>query len=811
MRLSFLMCFAWFFIIGTPDLTAQQFLEKHNELGVQGFAAGTYGSGISLYDWNKDGFDDIVVLSKDSLPAFYLNNQNGFERVYFSGVNVSNDLKSVVWADINNDGNPDLSFNSFNGGLKLYLNNGDFSFTDITDSSGVFQSATDWGFGISWADINNDGFLDLFVANYNFDVAESGPNHLYKNNGDLTFSDITISAGINSSNEPTFMGVWFDYNNDNKNDLLILNDRTPFPNYLHKNQGNFQFADVSQSSELMDYMDSMTGTVGDFNNDGYLDVYVSNTPFSGNKLYRNYQNGTFIDVAGDFNLRVFNWCWGATWVDYNNDTFQDLFVVTQPFLGNASVGNHYLFRNNNGTFDWQVSAGFAGSAGATFSTARGDFNNDGHPDLVTHSYAPLGIELWMNQIQTGNYLKVALEGVISNRDAVGARVTVYAGGISQTRFTLCGEQFISQNSQWQHFGLGNINNIDSLVVLWPSGQHDIFYNISPNQSLQIIEGSSITNQIAITQGSSFLCPGDSVILDGGNWSHYQWSTGDTTRFLTLFNTDSVYLTVQNSDGFSILADPVLVSQYSIPIYSVNQVNPSCFGANDGQIEIEPNTTNLYNILWENGTSGFINAALSDAKYHFTIFYEQGCTLSDSAYLFAPQLLQLDSIVVTLTDGFNVNCVNSYSLDAYSSGGTQPYSQTWNLFYYGELIPYLIIENQDQICVSPSQNSRVLCHVIDANFCIDSSEINIPGLVNIVHLESRVSLFPNPFESQINIHSASSISDVVLMDVLGRSIELNIERNSETSVMLNTVNLAKGIYIVRINLDTRWFNYRIQKK
>ena len=379
-----------FFLVCNYSIAiSQHFQEMSSELGVDFFASGEYGSGLSVHDWNEDGFDDLVLLCKDSLPAFYLNNQNGFTRVFFDGITISNDIKSVCWVDINNDGALDLSFNSHLGGPTIYLNQGDFSFVDITESSGIVQRITDWGFGHNWGDFDHDGDLDLFVANYNWIDFDDGFNHIYRNNGDLTFNEVSEEIGVNFLKEPTFIGLWLDFNNDNLTDLFVLNDRNQYVNYLYVNTGNDNLSSQGDQTNFNIIMDSMCATAGDYDNDGYFDMYVTNTPQFGNRLFKNNPIGAFQETSALLGLQMFEWSWGSVWIDVQNRGWQDLFVVTQPNIPFDRPGRHFLFTNTTQSFELSQGAGFEGSEDWTFATARGDFNNDGKPDLVTHSYNPL--------------------------------------------------------------------------------------------------------------------------------------------------------------------------------------------------------------------------------------------------------------------------------------------------------------------------------------------------------------------------------------------------------------------------------------
>jgi hypothetical protein len=790
---------------------SQQFIGMQNIIDISGFASGTYGSGVSLYDWNKDGYDDITLLGTGVPPKFYLNTGGQFQEVFFNGIQIANEIKSVTWIDMNNDGFPDLAFNSFNGGLKLYKNNGDFTFSDFTSSAGVVESDTDWGFGISWADYDTDGYLDLFVANYNSDWGQPGPNHLYHNNGDFTFNDVTAQLGIDTSNAATFMGIWFDYNNDNLVDLLVLNDRVLYQNFLYKNIGNGQFLDVSQESGSNVYMDPMSGTIGDFNNDGWFDYYVTNTPTNGNKLFRNSINGTFVDVGAGLNSRIFQWCWGATWVDYNNDTFQDLFVVSQPYTGNGSIGNHYLLKNTGSTFDWQVSAGFAGSTGATFATARGDFNNDGHPDLITHSFAPLGVEVWYNQIQTGNYLKVALEGVLSNRDGIGAKITAYTGTTKQARFTLCGEQYISQNSQWQHFGFGSISTIDSLVVLWPSGHIDKFFGVNTNQSLRIKEGSSITNQISVVSGNVQFCPGDSIILDGGNWSTHNWSTGQSTRYISIHQSETVSLIVTNQVGVEIVSDTLVISASIVPQYAVEIDMPLCFDNNNGGIQILADSSqNINSVVWNTNQTGTSVSGLNAGVYSLMMNYGFGCSLVDTIELHNPPEIQLTEIVSSIQSEVNSECPSTYSITANAIGGSGGYIFNWE-FYLGNNSSPFLIETGDTIHCIPTNDIRVACKVIDSKFCTDSLSAHLDLVLGFDSNINQFYVFPNPFNDILTVQSSCVLKKLTLLDLSGKELFVKSDIQNTFVNLMDTQELKSGLYLLKIESEFGVTYKKVQKK
>lgn len=794
-------------LIFNSSLYSQHFQEMSEELGINYFAAGEYGSGLSLYDWNEDGFDDVVLLCKDSVPAFFLNNHTGFSRVYFEGITINNDIKSVCWVDINNDGALDLSFNSHLGGPTIYLNQGNFTFVDITESTGIAQRTTDWGFGHCWGDFDHDGDLDLFVANYNWIDFDDGFNHIYRNNGDLTFDEVSFDIGVDVLKEPTFIGLWLDYNNDNLTDLFVLNDRNQYVNYLYVNTGNDVLSSQGEQTNFSIIMDSMCATAGDYNNDGYFDMYITNTPGFGNRLFKNNELGAFQETAANLGLQMFEWSWGSVWIDVQNRGWLDLFVVTQPNIPFERPGRHFLFTNTTQSFELAQNAGFEGSEDWTFATARCDFNNDGKPDLITHSYDSLGTEIWINDSEdVGNYLKVRIKGTISNIEGIGSRIELLSSFGNQYRYTFCGEQYISQNSQWQHFGLGEMSTIDSLVVKWPSGVIDYYLNVPANQQLVLTEGETYMNQILVSEGALVFCEGDSVILSGGgNYESYQWSTGDSTKFITVSQSDTISLVVM--DGLlPVNSDTVITQALPIPVGDYLIQNPLCAGANSGSIELVLNT-NFDNLqfLWQDGSTEQNRFDLPSGNYSVEVSYNQRCPQVLDFLLENPEPFLLDSIIYNLNTE-NELCANSYTIQSFYQGGTSPYIINWEV--RDESGMDLINSYQGEIldCVSAEEARWVKCVIVDSLGCLDSLSILTAPIVSVQELNNDFKVFPNPSKDVLNIQCKLAINRIQVFNEFGIvKIENKLEENTK-AVKLSLANLKPGNYILAIHHSSNPITY-----
>ena len=277
----------WFFFIiiffTKPSFSQLQFADVAVAKGVNtNYGFSVYGGGVSFVDFNDDGWDDLTLTTDGNQSIVFLQNNSGtFSQVSFSGINIQSEAKQVLWIDYDNDGDKDFFVTSNVGENKLYNNNGSFVFTDVTASSGLF-TADLFSYGATFGDIDNDGDLDLLICNREGD--SSAYNYLYRNDNGI-FTDITVSSGITIEPDLTFLASFFDYDNDGDQDLYVINDKED-SNILYQNDGSGQFTDVSSTSDAGIIIDAMSCTIGDYNADGWFDIYVTNTEM-GNYLLHN--------------------------------------------------------------------------------------------------------------------------------------------------------------------------------------------------------------------------------------------------------------------------------------------------------------------------------------------------------------------------------------------------------------------------------------------------------------------------------------------------------------------------------------------
>ena len=500
------------------------------------------GCGCAFLDYDNDGWIDILVLGGSTLTGpdpgitnrLYHNNRDGT----FRDITVAAGLTRMGWAcgvcvgDYNNDGYDDL-FISYWGRNVLYRNNGNGTFTDVTREAGLLGTATRWGTGCTFVDCDRNGYLDLFVSNYvDFDYAKAprpgeksycffqgmpvncgprglpfGRHTLYHNNGDGTFSDVSVAAGISGvRGNYGLTAVAADFNDDGWPDIYVACDSSPSLLFMNNHDGTFSEEGGVRGVAYSDDGQEQAGmgvAVGDYDGAGHLDIFKTN--FAGDLpvLYRNLGKALFEDATRASGLAVDNRfvCWGAGLEDLDNDGWQDIAVATghiypdfeRRFPDSPYKSPMLLYRNlGHGLFEELFDE--AGTAILTPHSSRGvafgDFDNDGDIDMlvVNLGEAP---SLYRNDVSGRNHwIKIRPDGTTSNRSAIGARIEVVANGIRQMKEQLSQSSFLSCNDFRLHFGLGNALAAD-VAVRWPSGQRQTFNALKADQLYTVKEGTGI--------------------------------------------------------------------------------------------------------------------------------------------------------------------------------------------------------------------------------------------------------------------------------------------------------------------------------
>jgi hypothetical protein len=642
------------------------------------------GNGLSFYDFNHDGWDDLTISRGSQMPLFFENQNGTFVPASFSiPTPTGKQFMMLLWVDLNNDGFEDLFISKFDGPIELWINDGNFNFTNIAPQSGIAIGNYNYN-GSAIADYNKDGCLDLYIGKFYEGLFETGPHtlsRLYRSNCDGTYTDVTESAGVVVPTQLTFQPVFFDYNNDGWDDLYLINEMDYYQNQLFKNNGDGTFSDVSDESGAGIFIDAMSGTVGDFNNDNHLDVLVTNRPGTGgNYMMVNQGDNTFENQAEALGFGLGYQSWGSVWLDYDNDSWQDVFV-SLPFPYQMPGNRFYVNQQGQGFTDERDALGFGTDNSDTYTCARGDINNDGYFDLAHSSWHTSSFKLYQNQGGVNNYLSVSLQGTHSNRNAIGSRIHCFAGGHHYTRYTHCGANLLGQDSRKEIFGLGNFEIVDSLVIDWSRGTREVYYNIAVNQHLFLIEGSTLSQPFDIGFNDDlYLCEGDSLILDAGEFESYQWNTGENTRHLTVFNPGIYTVSVTNQFGFSIDSNPIEVQNAPSNELQILESHISCFGAMDGQVEIFISNSPAQSFVWNSGDTLQMLSNLENGFYSFMGTDSYGCAFIGNAYIDEPAPLVAD--ITT----FNPTCFgfNDGQITIITSGGTAPYITEIDGFLLNEL-------------------------------------------------------------------------------------------------------------------------------
>ena len=469
-----------------------------------------WGPGTAAADYDNDGcWLDIFVVGDGGLPnALYHNNGDGtFTDVAAkAGVADTPRGRGCVWFDYNNDGWRDL-YVTCAGPNYLYHNNGDGTFTDVTQRAGVGDEKH--GTGPVIADYDHDGWLDIYIANWGRAPSLLNPNPasktnvLYRNRGDGTFEEVTQAAGV-ADDGIAWGAIFFDYDNDTWADLFVANDHGP--DKLYRNRGDGTFQDVSEQSGIVTQINGKpTGAmglcVGDYDNDTDLDFFITN--YDADLLWCNNGDGTFTNVAEAVGVANEGVGWYASFVDYDNDGFRDLYVVNGDVDGSQKTNRNRLYHNRNGQFvDRADALNVTVDAVARGATA-GDFDNDGDVDFYvvnntsnTLLQNDVNPNTWFSEKSDRTWTKFRLRGTKSNRDGIGTRATVVTDNLVQTQELICGTGFLGGDSLELEFGLSSAYQIDSVTLEWPSGAVDTYHDLSlpkRNKTLfTFVEGGTVT-------------------------------------------------------------------------------------------------------------------------------------------------------------------------------------------------------------------------------------------------------------------------------------------------------------------------------
>jgi enediyne biosynthesis protein E4 len=524
----------------TMDASKIDFVLK-NSVSPRRYSIETMTGGVGLFDYNNDGLLDIFFTNGAEIPSLQKTNPSFYNRLFrnngdgtFTDVTETAGLAGIGYSmgvaagDYDNDGFVDLYVTGFNCN-QLFHNNGDGTFTDVTLKAGVSGiipgHGKPWSVAAGWIDYNNDGLLDLFVVNYldyslstahtceTDDIVDycspneyrGTPNILYRNNGDGTFTDVSQRSHI-SQYVGKGMGVAFaDYDGDGFTDIFVSNDT--FPNFLLHNNGDGTFTDVALLAGVA-YNENGKTVAGmgtdfrDIDNDGRPDIFHAAMFGDSFPLYRNQGNGQFEDVTDQTGLTAMTThltAWGTGMFDFDNDGNKDIFVAGSAILDNSMEVNHKPYRLPNGLYRNLGHMAFkdvSAQAGASFSVpaahrgaAFGDLDNDGKVDIVVTIINGEPQLLMNRSLNHNHWIILKLVGVADNRDGLGTRVKIATPAGVQYNEVTTAVGYNSSSDKRVYFGLGNATVVDRIELSWPTGIDQVLEGVKCDQILTIVQSS----------------------------------------------------------------------------------------------------------------------------------------------------------------------------------------------------------------------------------------------------------------------------------------------------------------------------------
>lgn len=476
---------------------AQAFQKTH----IRDIAEMSNNWGNAVADYDQDGDLDIFIVAYDSFRSnkpktwsrLLKNNGSGwFEdvtieagfRQQYSSNTVRDNKLGAAWGDFDNDGYPDLLL-THSGHIQLYQNNKDGSFRDITQSSNITSCPECVNASALWWDYDKDGYLDLYISDY------QNNNRLFKNLGNGSFVNATTATRLGDPGS-TWCSIPIDANRDGWMDLYVINDYGQSKFYLNKEGQYFEEATIAHG--LRNTGNGMGATIGDYNNDGHFDIYITNiAEFQVNALFTGSETGIFQDQNEAQQVGMGHWGWGTRLFDADHDGDEDIYVVNGF---DALVYPNKFFKNMAAEgsphfIDWSNNAATNGEAHG-MGVEVFDYDEDGDLDLLVSNTngAPY---LYQNigRAAHSNWLQVELEGTVSNRNAFGAIVKACGNGRSYYRFHY-GAGIMSQSITPVHFGLGDLKTLDSLVITWPNSPPETLLGVEANQKITVTEQANLT-------------------------------------------------------------------------------------------------------------------------------------------------------------------------------------------------------------------------------------------------------------------------------------------------------------------------------
>lgn len=636
-----------------PSLGAQiSFTNANYLLPGQTFNSGV---GLGVSDMNNDGLSDIIHLDQGrNLFISYQQPGQSFNTVeYLSMANSSQWAMTV--ADITNNGFGDVFSGGVYDDIKIAVSDDQGMSFDLTTMPGnsIFVQ------GSNFVDINNDGLVDVFSCH------DDAMSKIYQNNGDGSFTEVfwidmtTVPASDNSGN---YGSVWTDFDNDGDIDLYIAKCRQGVNdpsdprriNALFVNDGNNNFTEMAEEYGLKIGAQSWTADFGDMDNDGDLDCFITNHD-TNSQVLENDGTGHFTDISNSTGIDIGGLPIQGMWEDFDNDGYLDIIVA----------GSQHSIWKNNGDHTFTEVTVFDNNDMESF--AIGDLNSDGFIDVMG-GYAniytsPSNIQdvLWLNDGNDNNYLSVNLEGIISNRSAIGARIEIHGDWGVQVREVRAGESYGIHNDFQQVFGIGQSESVDSLVIKWPSGIITTLQDVEANQTLNLLEQDCEPLQVTLSTSSAdlVLCPGESITIEANElFDSYTWNNGETTAAITVTEAGIYYVQVEDDNNCIGISSSILVESPEplSPVISTEGATSVCLGTT---VELTySNPTD--NFQWSTGQMDEIISVNLSGSYYLTAINE--CNEAFNSNTIDIEFIEVETPVV---DNDTINTLGTYTFESNS--------------------------------------------------------------------------------------------------------------------------------------------------
>ncbi len=778
---AFMMCISY-------NMFAQfEFTNSNHLLSDNDFHSGV---AVAVADANGDGLDDIIRFNEGNDTHIEYQTVSGRFFTKELGAISNGSAWSTVVADLNNDGHGDILGGKYSG-VTLMTSNGIGEYeTNFLEGFFFAQNA-------NYFDINNDGYLDIFVCD---DDAES---NIFTSNGDGNFFPadewIDMRTVPESDNSGNYGSIWCDFDNDGDTDLYIAKCRQSVNdpedprrvNALYENDGQNNFTETAGDYGLKIGWQSWTASFEDIDNDGDFDCFITNHD-APSQLLENDGTGHFTEITEESGINYEGLAIQGVMRDFDNDGFVDLII---------SGTSASIYKNNGDKTFTEIMDVFDEEDIESYGI--GDLNNDGFLDIYA-SYAeiftnPTDIDdvLWLNEGNENNYISIGLEGIESNRDGIGSRIEIYGEWGKQIREVRAGESYGISNSLCAHFGLGASTSIDSVIVKWPSGTIDKLENPTVNQLIQVIEGTCTSTFVTTFEEDKFICEGQNITVGAISGDSYLWSNGATTQGISITEPGVYSVTTFFDDGCSMRSNSFAVYLSGSELFTIGDGD---IVACEGELVTLDGPEGASSYQWSSGEITQNIDITSSGSYSLTITDAGGCETSSEAI--EVTILDVTPLTIQSVD-FDEKIGSIAIIEATGDSilwfdkelATEPIA-TGSIFETPPVLEFQVtywVESQLNYEDEPFCISERIAVVLD----VTSSTEMIQGI-------ESMDLYPNPASDLVIISLTTNESfdcEIQVINALGQFVSKPIQKSltiGEQNIELTISTLPAGTYQIQMS-------------